>query len=434
MLAISSYIDDIRTSSKNIKLFLISYLFFGVQAGSYWTTYTVIVQETFGTKSLGFILGLNNLVLALFAIPIGAITNKFGLKKMMFVSGLLNTILMALIPFSPNMMILVILTIIQGPFSSAWDVLPAPLINACSKEKGRTTIFSVMYAGYWVIVGIVSNLSGNFITYFQTQLNISQLEAYKYFCLITCAFSLISIIPLFFMDSIKIKTSSNNNKSENSFSLKYIFKNFIDVANKDVVLFLTYTSLIGLGSGLFTPFFANFFKTGLNLNPITVGNIMSFQYFALVIGLLICPFVEKKLGRIGTLGITSLLSVPFMLLIPNCDSLGSNMLPVLSFAFFMRSGLMNINMPLANTEIIEFVDEEKSSTVSGIQSTCKIGFISLSNFLAGYIMSIPAFKFLGLTIDGYRIPYYIAAVLYLSSQILLFKVFYKKYNRPKINE
>lgn len=432
MLAISSYIDDIRTSSKNIKLFLISYLFFGLQAGCYWTTYTVIVQESFGTKSLGFILGLNNLVLALFAIPIGAITNKVGIKKMMFISGLLNTILMALAPFSPNMIILVVLTIIQGPFSSAWDVLPAPLINACSKEKGRTTIFSVMYAGYWAIVGIVSKFSGNFITYFQTQLNISQLEAYKYFYLITCAFSLLSIVPLFFMDSIKI-TDPNKKKNENPFSFKYILKDFIDVANRDVVLFLTYISLIGLGSGLFTPFFANFFKTGLKLSPIVVGNIMSFQYFALVIGILICPVVEKKLGRIGTLGISSMLSVPFMLLIANCNNFGSNMIPVLSFAFFMRSGLMNLNMPLANTEIIEFVDPDKSSTVSGIQSTCKIGFNSLSNFLAGYIMSIPAFNFLGLTIDGYRIPYYIAALLYLLPQILLFKVFYKRYNRSKNN-
>ena len=160
---------------------------------------------------------------------------------------------------------------------------------------------------------------------------------------------------------------------------------------------------------------------------------MSVQYFSIVLGMLICPIVEKKIGRISTIGITSLLSVPFMLIIANCDKFGTAMIPILSLSFFMRSGLMNLNMPLSYTEIIEFVDEDKKSTVSGIQSTFRIGLNSLSNFIAGYIMLIPSFSFMGLTLDGYRIPYYIAGVLYLIAQIILFKVFYKRYNCPKNN-
>ncbi|CAM2840558.1 MFS transporter [Hathewaya histolytica] len=427
MSAIKSYVSDIKNSSKDAKLFLIAYFLWAVQGGSYWTAYMVIVQESFGTVQLGTMMAVSTLFSALSAIPIGILNKKFGFKKMMIFGAIFNTLFMVVTLYTKSFVLLLVFTALQGPPAAATDVLSAPLINATTTEKQRSTIYSMMFAGYWCIVAIVSKLSGNLIVGIQNSMNIPELTAYKYFFVLTCAISLISIIPLLMLSNIKLEVAEKKEK-------KSFGESFKEVANKDVLIYLIYVGLIGLGLGLFTPFFSNFFKNGLKLDPKTIGNVISVQYFAMVIGMLLCPFFEKKFGRIVTLGVSSLLSIPFMLIIANCDKFGGAMVPVLTVAFFMRSGLMNLNMPIMFTIIMEFVEPDKRATVSGLQSTFRTGLSSISSGVAGVVMSIPAFSVLGLTMDGYRVPYYIAGALYFIAQVILFKVFYKKYNRPVAKE
>lgn len=428
MSAIKGYITDIRESSRDAKLFLIAYFLWAIQSGAYWTTYVVIIQEIFGTQQLGLMMSVSTLFSALSAIPMGALNKKFGFKKMMIFGAIFNTLFMAVTMYTKSFPLLMVFTALQGPPASATDVLAAPLINATTTEKQRSTLYSIMYAGYWFIVAVVSKLSGNCIVALQSTMGIPELEAYKYFFLITSALSMISIIPLLMLSKIEVKDEpiATEKRQKKSFA-----QSFKEVANKDVLIYLVYVGLIGLGMGLFTPFFSNFFKDGLKLDPVTIGNVTSVQYFAMVIGMLLCPYFEKKFGRVATLGFSSLMSIPFMLFIVNCDLFGGAMIPILTISFFMRSGLMNLNMPIMYTIILEFVDPDKRATVSGIQSTFRTGLSSVSSAVAGFVMALPAFGLFGLTFDGYRIPYYIAGTLYLVAQIILFKYFYKKYNWPK---
>ncbi|MFX0549282.1 MFS transporter [Hathewaya histolytica] len=423
MSAVKNYISDIKNSSKDAKLFLVAYFLWALQGGSYWTAYMVIIQNSFDTKALGLMMSVSTLFSALSAVPVGILNKKFGFKKMMIFGAVFNTLFMVLTLYTKNIILLLVFTALQGPPAAATDVLSAPLINATTNEKQRSTIYSIMFAGYWCIVAIVSKLSGNIIVGIQNGMGIAELEAYKYFFILTCVISMISIIPLLMLSNIDIQIPENKEK-------KSLGESFKTVANKDVLVYLVYVGLIGLGLGLFTPFFSNFFKEGLKLNPKTVGNVMSVQYFAMVIGMLLCPFFEKKFGRIVTLGLSSLFSIPFMLVIANCDKFGGAMVPILTVSFFMRSGLMNLNMPIMNTLIMEFVEPDKRATVSGLQSTFRTGLSSVSSAIAGVVMSIPAFTVLGLTMDGYRVPYYISGILYTVAQVILFKVFYKRYNWP----
>lgn len=425
MSTIKNYIGDIKGSSRNSKLFLISYLFYAIQGGAYWTCYTVFIQMAFGELALGTMLSLNTLLVALFAIPMGALSSKVGYKKMLIFCNVLGTLTFGITALVPNMFFLLIITILTGPPSAAWDILAAPVINATTTEKQRTTMNSMMYAGYWAIVALVSNLSGNGIVALQSSFGLTELAAYKTFLLITAVISLLGTIPVLFMTEIKIEkvTKAVNEKK------KTFVQSFKEVANKEVLIYLVYMGLIGLGAGLFTPFFSNFFKSGLGLNPVQVGNVISAQYLAMVIGMLVCPLLVKKFGRISTLGISSLLSIPFMIIIANCNMFGSAMLPVLAVSFFMRSGLMNLAMPVMYTQILDFVEPDKRATLSGIQSTFRSGLTSISSFVAGIVMTIPAFTIGSVIVDGYTLPYYVASALYITATVILFKVYHKKYNR-----
>lgn len=120
-----------------------------------------------------------------------------------------------------------------------------------------------------------------------------------------------------------------------------------------------------------------------------------------------------------------------MLIIANADKFGSAMIPVLTFAFFMRSGLMNLGMPIMYSLILDFVTKEKRATLSGIQTLFMSGMRAVSSIVAGFLMSIPTFTIGNLVLDGYRLPYYVAGVLYAIAIITLLMTFTKKYNREK---
>ncbi len=238
---------------------------------------------------------------------------------------------------------------------------------------------------------------------------------------------MLGIFPIMAMDEVDKKERLDIEKKEST-----LLQDLKVVANKEVMLYLVYMGFIGLGAGLFCPFFANFFKNGLKLEPTVVGNILSVQYFAMVIGMFVCPLLVKRIGSVVTLGAASLASVPFMLIIVNSDQFGSAMVPVLTAAFFMRSGLMNLAMPVMYSLPLEFVEKEKRAPLAGIISLFSSGTRALSSFIAGRIMIIPAFNVGKYLLDGYRIPYYIAGILYAIATIILLKTYVKKYNR--VNE
>ncbi|MFX0549283.1 MFS transporter [Hathewaya histolytica] len=425
MSTLKNYWLDIKESPRDAKLFLLSYFLFAIQWGAYFTVYTILIQMMFGTVAVGSMLSLNTILLGVLAIPMGMLTNKVGFKKMMIFASVIGAISFGITAYVPNMFTLILATLLAGPPSSVWDILPPPILNSLTTEKQRTTIYSIMYAGNWGVIALVSKLSGNGIVFLQNHFGITEIAAYKGFLVITAILSGLSLIPILFMNDIKLKIEEKKEKK----SLKESFK---EVANREVVIFLIYSGLIGLGAGLFTPFMANFLKDGLKLSPLAIGNITFLKYFVMVICMLLCPIIEKKIGTIHTIGITSLLSIPFMMAIANAHVFGDKLLiPIITVSFLMRSGLMNLNMPLAYTQILEFVEPEKRATVTGLQSSFRCITQSLSSFIAGFVMQIPAFTFMGLYLDGYRIPYYIAAVLYVIAQIILYKVYFKKYNWAK---
>ncbi|EOD00824.1 MFS transporter [Caldisalinibacter kiritimatiensis] len=425
MEAIKSYLNDLKKASKNAKLFMLTNILYGILLGATWTGLGIVIENSFSPAVLGTAFAMHTLGMAVASVPVGTGANKFGYKPVLMAGTIIGSLCLILNGFINNVIILYVLNFIFGLSQGVYEVLPAPCITANTGEKERSSIMSVMYGLYWLAVVIITKTSGNLVEFFQSKYGVSELVAYKYYTFAAAIIGALGIFSILAMDEVKDKNKVNINTKKSSF-----IEDFKMVANKEVILYLVYMGFIGLGAGLFCPFFANFFKNGLKLDPTTVGNILSVQYFAMVIGMFICPLLVKKLGRVVTLGGASLASVPFMLIIVNSDQFGSAMIPALTIAFFMRSGLMNLAMPVMYSLPLDFVDENQRAPLSGVMALFSSGTRALSSFIAGYIMAIPAFNMGKFLFDGYRIPYYVAAVLYTIATIILIKTYVKKYNKP----
>jgi MFS family permease len=424
MNAIKSYYNDVKHASKNAKLFIITNVLYGILLGATWTGLGIVIEDSFSPAVLGTAFAMHTLGMAVASVPVGAGANKFGYKPVLMTGTIIGALCLILNGFVSNVAILYVLNFVFGLSQGVYEVLPAPCITANTKDKERSSVMSVMFGLYWLAVVIITKTSGNFIEFFQSQFNVTEIIAYKYYTFAAAIIGLLGIFSILAMDEIKDEARINMESKKSSF-----IEDFKMVANKEVILYLVYMGLIGLGAGLFCPFFANFFKNGLNLDPTTVGNVLSVQYFAMVIGMFICPLLVKKLGRVITLGGASLASVPFMLIIVNSDQFGAAMVPALTIAFFMRSGLMNLAMPVMYSLPLDFVKDNQRAPLAGVISLFSSGTRALSSFIAGYIMAIPAFNVGKFIIDGYRIPYYIAGVLYTIGTIVLIKTYIKKYNK-----
>ena len=163
----------------------------------------------------------------------------------------------------------------------------------------------------------------------------------------------------------------------------------------------------------------------LDIDKATSSLLVSISYAAIVLFMLFTPFVVKKMGTVGTICFTVLLSIPFMLIIANGNHFGKAMIPMVGIGLFMRAGLANLGSPA-----------DSSLSMMLAPKNLRPAFISVVNFIAG-IVSIISGHFTGsilfTTQEGYRTAYYIAAALYFVAALVIITLF-KKYNRKEAEE
>lgn len=234
-----------------------------------------------------------------------------------------------------------------------------------------------------------------------------------------------SIIPVLLIKEEKHDYIDINKDKEH----KSISERFTEIRglllNKDAVIYLVYWMIISFAMGLFTSYYTVFLNRNLHIDKATSSLLVSLSYAAIVVFMLFTPLVVKKLGKVGTICSTLMLSIPFMLIIANGDRFGSAMVPMVGMALFMRAGLANLGSPA-----------DSALAMSIAPKTLRPAFTSMVNFLAG-IVSIISGNFTGQILfveqEGYRTAYYIAAALYLVSAALLFFGL-RKYNHDDAEE
>ena len=177
--------------------------------------------------------------------------------------------------------------------------------------------------------------------------------------------------------------------------------------------------------GLFTSYYTVFLNRNLHIDKATSSLLVSISYAAIVLFMLFTPFVVKKMGTVGTICFTVLLSIPFMLIIANGNHFGKAMIPMVGIGLFMSAGLANLGSPA-----------DSSLSMMLAPKNLRPAFTSVVNFIAG-IVSIISGHFTGSILftaqEGYRTAYYIAAALYFVAALVIITLF-KKYNRKEAEE
>lgn len=121
--------------------------------------------------------------------------------------------------------------------------------------------------------------------------------------------------------------------------------------------------LISFGAGLIIPFVPLFLKAHLGASVAQIGFITGAAGLVMAVATLSTPLLASRFGLVGTVVLTEVASLPFLLLIPLAGSL-----PVVTLAMWARSALMNMSWPVYNQLAVEGVPSRDKPLVAGWMS------------------------------------------------------------------
>ena len=430
---------------RNLLLFIVSYVINNLASGILYDTYVNYLQEVSLTVATSFwaFYGYATFLSALLLL----LVPKSGYKKLLFFCAAATSAAFFCVVYIKSEAVFYLSTLLALTGVQLHFIMLAPYVAAYTSSAGSKSIdwytrtYYMGYVGYFLTtflggaatVKLFSAHAG--VTYEKARelteyiadvtgsTKAAYLDGNRDVLIITGIVTLLSMIPIFFIKEEREDFATTDSRKETKQSFKEKVHDIITVLfRKDALMYLLYWALISFAMGLFTSYYTVFLNRNLHIDKATSSLLVSISYAAIVIFMLFTPYAVKKLGTVGTICFTVLLSVPFMLIIANGDHFGKAMIPMVGLGLFMRAGLANLGSPA-----------ESSLSMMIAPKNLRPAFTSVVNFMAG-IVSIISGNFTGkilfVTQEGYRTAYYIAAAVYFLAALVMITLF-KKYNRKE---
>lgn len=398
-IQLGDYLKTIKSFKVNAKLLLANVLLRFIGYGIFSLLFNLyILQIGYDVDFIGYLTALNNIAVALMAIPSGFIIDRFGLKRPLVIGYSLFILFTILLAINTNYFSLIIFNIALGFTFSIIRVIRNPFLTKFSTKVERTHLFGFAF-GLLMIGSVIGNvIGGYFPKFFKVFTSLTNdIIIYRLSLLSGAIISSIGLISI--LKIRKDNITSSKKLSKRTFKIKF---------SKLYAKLLLPHLLLSLGAGLVMPFLNVFFKKHLNANVSQIGIIFALGSFITGIASFLVPFVTKKFGKVKGVGILQISSLPFLLmiaLIPN--------LKLVAIFYIVRQVLMNIASPIYTTFVMEAVPDKDKGTISGyIVFIWGLGW-AISSSYSGILMKN----------YGYNFPFFICFVFYLISTITFFSFF-----------
>ncbi|WP_300282747.1 MFS transporter [Peptacetobacter sp.] len=392
-------IKVIKKLNRNMRMFLIVNLIECFVMGVFNTFVGIYLKEIgYGEHFVGYVLSINTLVIAFGSVFSAYFLEKIG-RRYSFMMGFLFTALGSIgIIFVKSKILILIMSTLVGFGLSVRATAEGMFITENTEEEDRVAVFSLSYVIYnmgYVLATFLGGLISSFMAHY-----IDSKTAVQIIFLISTGMSLLAILPIALM-----KDPKNHIPRD----MKGCMKAYKNIMKKNVIAFMIYYAIIGIGAGLVVPFFSIYLKYSMNISDAIVGTILSISQFGCIIGGMIIPFIVSKVGRARTVILCQLVSIPFLL---------SIMFPqgiiMITIAFFMRNGLMNMATPVIQNLEMELIEEDERTNLSSLAAVVQNLSRAIGITIGGFLMEQMS----------YNTPYFVTVLLYIVG-VLIFRVIYK---------
>jgi MFS family permease len=399
---IHDYVQALLRSSLNARVYLAFTFLLSLYIGISNVIFNLyIVKLGYDEQSLGLLISVSLIATGLFAFPAAQCCDRMGSKMCLVTSGLLTAVSLYLLYTVTSMELLLALSVLNGVFATIPAVIGVPFLMENTTPGDRLHLFSINF-GVFVFATMIGTALGGYLpklsALFFTIPQVS-LEAYRYTLMVSLAVAALSVVPLIFIRERKRCCAVNSDLR--SFVRKL-------VKSKTIRQLVFISSLIGIGAGLIVPFFNVYFNKMLHADPGEIGLIFSLAQGSMIVGAAVVPYMARKIGRVKTVSLTYLISIPFLIMLAFTTNLY-----LAGGAYILRMLFMNMSSPVSNSFSMEIVGKDEMASVSSLTNTANCFAIAAGSFIAGLLM----------TCGVYTMPYLVACGFYTIASVLYFKFF-----------
>ena len=427
MSSLVEYIRIFGRFQRNARLYLISNALSGVTVGIILVLYNLyLVSLGYGADFIGLVLFAGTIGAGMAIFPAGMCFDRFGGKAILIWSSVaIGVAGVGQILFRQPFPLLVsgFLVGLAGAFIL---VVNAPFLtrNSLSSERAHLFSFNIVLSLVAVVIGEV--FAGALPLWFRT---ISWLMAplppwlnwllanqplsrsYQLALLFAGLISGPSFIPLLLLSDDRSVVSLVNatlSQERTPFVQRVHWlltrwrqpSSLRTVLVSPILVLMAVQALVGMGAGLFIPYFNIYFVQHLRVSSALFGAIDGGANATNALFTLAAPWLAIRIGKIKTITLTRLISIPLLLSIGMASLLP---LPVVAVLYLFRQGTMDMGAGILQVFSMEVVPERHRGLVnSSYQATYQVSW-ALTVPLGGLIIAHL----------GYPPVFILAAILYL---------------------
>ena len=391
---VSQYRNNLRLFSRNAWLFLLGTFFTGMGFSGFMLLFNLYLKSAgFPEGRIGNIITAGTLGTLIMAIPASAVIRRFSIKFILILS--IPIILISRIAqiSTLNYQLIIYSGLIAGLVSVFSQVASAPFFMRNSTAQERPYLFSMNFA-FGLVAGILGSMMGGFLPGIIEKAGLVPYLTYRYTMYIFGGLVLAALLPY-----LMIKEEPTRGPVERlqvSSSWRIIMKLFLP------------NLVTGIGAGLSIPFLNLYFKEVFSASTGSIGIFYGLQQLLMISGLLIAPVLAEKIGKIKTVALSQLISIPFLVIMGITHNLWLAVV-----AFLIRATMMNMAQPLFSNYAMERVKHSEQPFTNALLVIAWTAGWGASASIGGLLIEH----------YSYGLPFFTTSLLYLISTILIFAFF-----------
>jgi MFS family permease len=379
--------DAARTFSRPARFYLLAEFLVWTAHGVFSVLFNLyLVEAGFPERFVGRAIAANAVGLAVFALPAGALAERWSRRWCLLIGVALEAIGHALRAGTTHGGTIMAMGVVVGAGQAMFQIAAAPFLTEHSTPRERTHLFSTFFASA-LLAGVLGSAVGGALPRVVMALvpATSLFAAYRVSLFTGAALAAAAVLPMFAMGALV------------EHPLAHQAEPVRREENRRLVPIGFNALLIGMGAGLVIPFMNLYFKDRFHSSSAQIGTLFSIAQVFTASAALFGPALARRYGKLRVAVSSQLLSLPFLV------TLGAERhLAVAAVSFWLRATLMQASTPLLQTFIMEALPPPlRARATTLINLVWNVGWAG-SAVLAGTIIERL----------GYAMPFYLTAGLY----------------------
>lgn len=387
--------------SRDAWLYLVNTFFAGLMFGLQYLFFNLyILKLGYNQEFIGLLASISALSTAILALPFGVLIPKFGNKRSLIAGTFLQIVAFLGWTLLPAQFTLVMASALFGAGYCLISVNAAPFMAAITTPDKRTALFSMQFSLNTLAGVVASGIGGVLPPFFAHIFGVPAegVTTYRMILLIAMGVTVLSLVPL-----VLLRGERSHASSAPAFSERV-------TGHQRILIKLTVAQfMIALGAGILIPFVNVFYKMRFDLPDPVLGGLFAISSLAMGLSALFVPALVKRLGKIRTMILTQLLSIPFLILMGFSASF-----PLSAFGYLMRTALMSMNLPIFSAYAMGVVSGRLRAVTSSLLVLSWNGGWAAGSFASGHIQSKM----------GFSLVFLLTASLYLIASGIVYTFFH----------